>query len=208
MLVVAKNNRITGFIVFIPLMLFAFQFLPGVVVAADGHKKGDRDDTRHEIRGERHDSGNRTRRKLEKEDDGNEVTGQAAAWLLVAANITIAISILVKSLGRYFYLEPATVSATKRSNQFQKRHLMRFHYVLNPAALGVAGIHFSLSSCRSSPLPEWGLMCMAAIIFLGFTVKFKLAPKRIKQFVYRLHTGLAGLSLMVVLLVAGHMVVD
>ena len=207
MLVIVKNNRITVFLVLIPLTLFDLQFSSGVV-AADDHKKRENGDKRYESREERYDSRDRKGRQVEKEDDGNEVTGETAAWLLVAANFTVVLSILVKSLSRYFSFEPKTISSIKRFNQLQKRHLMRFHYILNPVALGVAGIHFSLSSCRSSPLPEWGLICLAVMVFLGFTVKLRLAPKRIQRFVYRLHTGLAAISVIIVLLVAGHMIVD
>ena len=49
---------------------------------------------------------------------------------------------------------------------------------------------------------------LAVMVFLGFTVKLRLAPKRIQRFVYRLHTGLAAISVMIVLLTAGHMIVD
>ncbi len=51
-------------------------------------------------------------------------------------------------------------------------------------------------------------VCLAVMVFLGFTVKLRLAPKRIQRFVYRLHTGLAAISVMIVLLMAGHMIVD
>jgi hypothetical protein len=195
------------FLVLIPMMLSVFQFSP-CVVAAEDHKNRESGDKRYESREERNDYRNRKRRQLEKEDDGNEVTGQTSAWLLVAANFTVVLSILVKSLSRYFSFEPKTISSIKRFNQLQKRHLMRFHYVLNPVALCMAGIHFSLSSCRSSPLPELGLICLAVMVFLGFTVKLRLAPKRIQRFLYRLHTGLASISVMIFLLVTGHMIVD
>jgi hypothetical protein len=145
---------------------------------------------------------------LKRDDDGNEVTGQTAAWLLVAGNFTVVISILAKSLSRYFSFKAETISTIKRSNQLQKRHLKRFHYILNPVALVVAGIHFSLSSCRSTQLPEWGLMCLAIMVFLGFTVKFRLTPKRIQRFIYRLHTGLTAISVIIVSLVVGHIIVD
>ena len=44
--------------------------------------------------------------------------------------------------------------------------------------------------------------------FLGFIVKFRLAPKKIQLFFYRLNTGLVAMSVMIVLLMAGHMIVD
>jgi len=202
-----KINRIGLLFILIPLLLIAFQLLP-CVVDADDHKKRESAYKRYESRDEHYESRDRTGRRLGREDDGNEVTGQTAAWLLVAANFTVVLSILIKALIRHYSFEPETISSIKRFNQRQKRHLMRFHYILNPVALCMAGIHFSLSSCRSSPLPEWGLICLAIVVFLGFIVKFKLAPKRIRRFVHRLHTGWAAISVMIILLVVGHMIVD
>jgi len=83
MLVIAKNNRIFIFLILIPLMLFAFQYTPGVV-AADDHKEHESGDKRYENREERYVSRVRKERQLKRDDDGNEVTGQTAAWLLVA----------------------------------------------------------------------------------------------------------------------------
>ena len=110
MLVTVKNKRIILFIALIPFMLFAFQFISGVA-SADDHKRRESDDKRYEIREEHYDSGNRTGRLFGKEDDGNEVTGQTAAWLLVAANFTVVLSILIKGLiwitGNFCYGYPA-----------------------------------------------------------------------------------------------------
>jgi hypothetical protein len=111
-------------------------------------------------------------------------------------------------MSRYFSLEPKTKNSIKRFNQLQKKYLMRFHYVLNPLALCIAIFHFLLSSCRKSSLPEWGIILVTMMIFLGLMLKFKATPKWMGKFVYRLHTGLAGLSIMIVLLVVGHLIVD
>ncbi len=59
-----------------------------------------------------------------------------------------------------------------------------------------------------SPLPEWGLIFVTMMVFLGLMVKFKVTPKWIRRFVYRLHTGLATFSIMIILLVVGHLIVD
>ena len=128
MLLKAKNNRITLFLILIPLMLITFQLLP-CVVSADEHKRRESGDKRYQSSEERYDSRDRTARQLEKEDESNEVTGQTTAWLLVAANFTVVLSILMKGLIRYFPLESETKSAIKRFDQLQKRHLMRFHYI-------------------------------------------------------------------------------
>ena len=195
------------FFILVPLMLFAFHIWQSAVAAND-HKRRESRYERYESRKELYDYNDLQRRQVEKADEGNEVTGQTAAWLLVAANLTVALSILVKGVTRYFPLETETISAIKKFNQLQKKHLMRFHYVLNPLALCIAIFHFLLSSCRKSFLPEWGLILMFLMVVLGLMLKFKASPKRIQRFVYRLHTGLATFSIMIILLIVGHLIVD
>ena len=46
---------------------------------------------------------------VDGDDDGNEVTGQMAAWFLGAANLTIALSILIKWMNRFLPLKPERV---------------------------------------------------------------------------------------------------
>jgi len=207
MLVREKDNRINMLLILISLMLFTFQLLPDVV-AADDHKRRESYDKRYEIRKGRFDHDNHNTRRVKKDDEGNETTGQTAAWLLVAANLTVAFSILIKGASRFLPLDPQTKSSFKSFNQLQKKHLMRFHYVLNPVALGIAFFHFLLSSCQSSSLPEWGLIMVTVMVFLGLILKFKFSPKRMRKSVYRLHTTSASFLIMILLLVVGHLLVD
>ncbi len=206
LVMVAKRRRKIFFIL-IPLMLFAFHIWPGVV-AADDHKRRESHDKEYENRKERFDHDHHDRRRVKKDDEGNETTGQTAAWLLAAANLTIAFSILMKWANRFLPIDPQMKRSFKRFNQLQKKHLMRFHYVLNPVALGLAVLHFLLSSCRSSPLPEWGLIWVTVMVSLGLIVKFKLSPKGMRKSVYRLHTKAAAFLVMIFLLVTGHLIVD
>jgi hypothetical protein len=148
----------------------------------------------------------RERKQVRTKDEGNQVTGQTAAWLLVAANLSVALSLLLKGANRFFALAPEAKSSIKRFNQLQKKHLMRFHYVFNPLALVIAFFHFLLSSCRTSALPEWGLIVVAVMVALGFMVKFRVTPKWMQRSVYRLHTGWAPISIMIVLLTVGHLI--
>lgn len=206
-LVITTKDYRKIFFILITLMLFSFHVWPSVVVAND-HKERESHNKRYESRKEHYDYNDLQGRQVKKEDEGNEVTGQTAAWLLVAANLTVVFSILMKAVSRYFPLELKTKSSIKRFNQLQKKYLMRFHYVLNPLALCIAIFHFLLSSCRKSSLPEWGLIFVTMMVFLGLMVKFKVTPKWIRRFVYRLHTGLATFSIMIILLVVGHLIVD
>ena len=195
------------FFILVLLILSIVRLSPDLVIA-DDHKTNKKDYKLYENNREHHDDDDHKRRRVKKDDEGNETTGQTAAWLLVAANLTIALSILVKGGSRFLPLDSQLKNSMKRFNQLQKKHLMRFHYVLNPIALCVAFFHFLLSSCRSSPLPEWGLILVTTMVFLGLILKFKVSPKRIRKFVYRLHTTPATFLIMILLIVVGHLIVD
>jgi hypothetical protein len=203
------NSKNYGKIFFIslPLILSIVRFSPDLVIA-DDHKTNKKDYKLYENNREHHDDDDHNRRRVKKDGEGNETTGQTAAWLLVAANLTIALSILIKGGSRFLPLNSQIKDSMKRFNQLQKKHLMRFHYVLNPIALCVAFFHFLLSSCRSSPLPEWGLILVTMMVFFGLILKFKVSPKGMRKFIYRLHTTPATFLIIIFLLVVGHQIVD
>lgn len=145
----------------------------------------------------------------EKNEKNNEATGQAAAWILAAANITILLSLLIR-LTRYTDLPAQINDRIKRFNQLQKKFLLPVHYVLNPLALGVAFVHFmsATSACKASGLPEWGLALMALITGIGIMVKFKVFPKSLQKSTYRIHTNPIPITVLLVILLVGHVVVD
>ena len=195
------------FLILIPLMVLTFYVWPSAVMAND-HKGGKSDFKRYESREDNFDSNDHERRRLKNEDEGNELTGLTTAWLLAAANLTVFLSLLLKGANRYLSLKPETKSAVKRLNQFQKKHLMRFHYLLNPLALCIALLHFLLSCCRKTSLPEWGLFVVTLMVFLGLMLKYKGTPKWMRKFLYLLHTSRAVLSALILMLVVGHLMVD
>jgi hypothetical protein len=188
------------------LVLLILQVAPTFSLAGE-HRKGDRHYDRHEIRKEHRDSDDHGGNG-EKGGGGSEVIGQIAAWLFVSANLTVVFSIITKGVSRFLPLSPQTKNSIKAFNQFQKKYLMRFHCVLNPIALCVAFFHFLLSSCRSSPLPEWGLVLVTAMVVLGLMLKFRASPKSMRRGVYRFHTSSAAFSAVILVLVVGHLVVD
>jgi hypothetical protein len=202
-----SKNYGNVFFILVLLMLSIFQVVPELAIA-DDHKTNKKHYRRYENSKERHDYDDHNRRQVKKDDEGNETTGQTAVWLLAAANLTVAFSILMKGASRFLTLDPQTKSSFKSFNQLQKKHLMRFHYVLNPVALSIAFFHFLLSSCRSSSLPEWGLIMVIVMVSLGLILKFKLSPKGIRKSVYRLHTTPPSFLIMILLLVVGHLLVD
>ncbi|RZB33715.1 MAG: hypothetical protein SRB2_03826 [Desulfobacteraceae bacterium Eth-SRB2] len=195
------------FITWVFLILLVFQVSPSLA-PADDHKKSDRHYKQYKISKEFDDFFGHNRRQEKKEDEGNETTGQSAAWILVLANLTVAFSIFVKAMTHFFPLDSKIKNSMKRFNQLQKKHLMRFHYVLNPIALCIAFFHFLLSFCRSSPLPEWSLILVAIMVSLGLILKFKVSPRGMRKFVYRLHTASATFLIMILLIVVGHQIVD
>jgi len=200
-----KGRRMLFVLLF--LILFALPVWPG---AAEGNdqKRNEIHHNRSERGIENNDRENQRRRRLNREDHGNALTGQTAAWLLAAANLTVALSMLMKVGIRYLRPQPETKDAINRFNQFQKKHLMRFHYVLNPAALGMAGLHFLLSSCGRSSLPEWGLLMAAMMAFLGAMIKFKTASGWMRGVICRFHMSPAVFSVWILVLVAGHLIMD
>jgi len=146
--------------------------------------------------------------QLQNKDEGNELTGQLAAWIFGAANITVGFGLLSRILIRRFQEKNQFVDRIRRFNRFQKRHLLPVHYFLNPVALLLATTHFSLSACRSSALPEWGLAIMAVITGIGAMVKFKKSPQGLRKYVYKLHTNPFPLFLLLTVLLIGHQLVD
>jgi len=186
----------------IVLMSLTFWIFPSLVIA-DDHERRHRDSRQYEIR-----RGHDDKRGGSKDDKGHEVTGQFALWLLVAANLNVASSIIFKTANRFLPLRLEIKGLINRFNQFHKKYLMRFHYVLNPLGFCIAFFHFLLSSCRSSPFPELGLLLMTLIVGLGVMLKFKVSPKWMRRFVYRLHTSSATFSALILVLAVGHMIVD
>lgn len=194
-------------IISLSLVLLIFLVLPGLLLA-DDHEKGERHSRRYDLRKEHYGDDDHRRRRLKKDDEGNEVTGQIAAWLFISANLTVAFSIIIKGASRFLPIGPQTAISMKRFNQLQKKHLMRFHYVLNPVALCIALLHFLLSSCRSTRLPEWGLVLVTMMVVFGIVLHFKISPKWMWRVVYRLHTASATYPALIVLLLVAHLILD
>ncbi len=142
-----------------------------------------------------------------KGDNGNELTGETAAWIFAAANLPVLLSLLIRGLMHSIAISGNLKDRLKRFNQAQKKVLMPFHYILNPLALLLAFIHFSLSRCRSSSLPEWGLAVMASLALIGVLVKFKVSPKIMRKTFYQIHTNPLPIALLVIILLVGHSIV-
>lgn len=145
---------------------------------------------------------------LETDDEGNETAGQIAAWLLLVANLPVALSLLLKGTIRFTPLGAELKKTLANANRMQKKPLMWLHYYLNLATLGIVLWHWLTSRCNSSALPELGLIVMVSLISLGFLMKFKLCPKALRRYVYQLHTQPVIFVAMFLVLTVGHLIVD
>ncbi|KKM08448.1 hypothetical protein SY88_23615 [Clostridiales bacterium PH28_bin88] len=145
---------------------------------------------------------------LESDNEGNETAGQMAAWLLLVANLPVALSLLIKGTNRFAPLRIELKKALANLNRTQKKALMWLHYYLNPAILGIALWHWLSSRCKSSALPELGLIVMVTVIALGFLIKFKLCPKTFRKYAYQIHTQPVIFVAMFLVLTVGHLIVD
>jgi hypothetical protein len=145
---------------------------------------------------------------LDKDNEGNETAGQIAAWLLVGANLTIAMSILFRWVNNFTPLGLKLKSSLSSFNRSQKKHLMFLHYYLNPVILGIVLWHWLTSRCNSSALPEMGLVVMMVLMGLGIVLKFRLCPMNLRKKVYQIHTHPIFFLSMVLALVVGHTIVD
>jgi hypothetical protein len=141
-------------------------------------------------------------------DKGNEATGQVAAWSLAAANLTVVLSLLLRTLSRFAPLSREIKNSIGKFNSLQKGYLMRFHYLLNPLILAIALLHWALSKCSSTSLPEWGIFTMCVIVASGIILKLKLCPKTLLRSVYKVHTQPVPVLILISILVIGHLAVD
>lgn len=144
----------------------------------------------------------------DKDNEGNETAGQIAAWLLVGANLTIAMSILIRWSNDFLPLGPRLKSLLSSFNRSQKKHLMIIHYYLNPVILGTVLWHWHTSRCKSSALPEFGLIAMVILMGLGIVIKFKIGHPNLRKKVYKIHTHPLYFLSMVLTLIIGHTIVD
>ncbi|MBA3009974.1 MAG: hypothetical protein FP812_07025 [Desulfobacula sp.] len=144
----------------------------------------------------------------EADNEGNETAGQIAALLLLIANLPVAVSILIKGINQYLPIGAGLKKILSNLNRIQKKYFMGFHYYLNLSILGIILWHWFASQCKSSFLPELGVIVMLISMILGFLIKFKLCPKFFRKSVYKIHTQPIVFISMFLVLTVGHLIVD
>jgi len=189
-------------------------FWAGPGIADDEHEGGrnferkDHHESRHGETGDYGEDEKGDEGERERDDEGSESAGQIAAWLLLLANLPVAISVLIKSANRLMPEVAAIKGSLANFNRLQKKRLMFLHYYLNPVIFCVAIFHYLSSRCTSTALPELGLFLMVGIMALGIMIRFKLCPKAFRKSVYRIHTQPLILVAMILVLTIGHGIVD
>ena len=145
---------------------------------------------------------------LETDNIGNETAGQIAALLLLAANLPVALSLLIKGANRFIQLGEVFKTNLAKFNRKQKKSLMWLHYYLNLIVFGIVFWHWLASRCKSSALPEIGSALMVTLILSGFLIKFKLCPKVFRKITYQIHVAPIIFISMFLILTVGHLIVD
>jgi hypothetical protein len=189
--------------IFISMLVFACLAGSVLWLAATSMADHDHKFKRHFERDDHHGI-----RFLKGEDEGNETAGQIAAWLLLVANLPVGLSLLVKGANRFTPLNAELKSALKNFNRVQKKALMPIHYYLNLAILGIVSWHWVTSWCKSTALPEIGFSVMVGLAVLGMLMKFNLCPKAFRKYVYKIHTQPVFFLSLVLVLTAGHLIID
>jgi hypothetical protein len=134
---------------------------------------------------------------------GNGATGGLAAVLLVLANVTVLLSLILKGINRIFPMDEETKASIRAFNSSQKKYLKGLHYYLNPIAICIAFIHFHLSTCRSI-LPDAALILFFMLGVMGVVLRFRLCAKGLYKMVYSLHCSWIVFAIVIMLLTIGH----
>ena len=143
--------------------------------------------------------------RFDREDQGDEFSGQVSAWLLAAASLPVALDLTARWVTRRASPSANLKSTIQRLNLAQRKRLMPLHTYLSLGALASGVLHLSRSACQSSSLPEWGLAGLAILVGSGLVIKLKLAPKSWRKGMYQAHVSLLVSGLFGLVLVGGHL---
>jgi hypothetical protein len=196
------SNQFKKILLTLPFLL-AFIFLAQIApVLADGSANGSTEFKGHESReGYYLDGSDFPEGAGDKK--GNEATGMIAAILLIAANVTVLLSLILKGVKRFFPLNAAATNSISGFNNAQKKYLRKLHYILNPIAICIAVVHFHLSTCHTI-LPDLALLLFIVVGGLGIISKYKLSPNSMLKTVYGLHCSSIIFIGLILILAIGH----
>jgi hypothetical protein len=179
----------------------------------DDGKERNREKSRgHHKEGGGHDSEREDGDKngKERKEKGDEVTGFIAGGLFGLANLSTLFSALSRSLTPFVGGRKSFQNALFVSIRFQQKHLRRYHYLPNIAAIAVASLHWYLSECASLSfsLQQWGMVLAILLGFSGIITKYRLAPKSLHPAIFKFHSSFLVTLAMSFLVVGGHPLMD
>jgi len=143
-----------------------------------------------------------------EKEKGDEITGFVAAGLFGLANLSTIFSTLSRYLIRLHGSREAFKNALLAFNRFQHRHLRKFHYLLNIAAIAVASLHWYLSESPSIAFQQVGMVLAIFLGFSGIMIKYRLLPQLLHRGLFNLHTSLFMAFAALILLMVGHLFID
>jgi hypothetical protein len=86
--------------------------------------------------------------------------------------------------------------------------LLGFHYLLNPIAVLMAGLHWSILECGWTSFQKLGLPLLAGWVALGLTAKLQLAPRGWRPRMFKIHSTWAIPSALFALVAIGHVLTE
>jgi hypothetical protein len=184
----------------------------------DGDNEGDRKERKgeksrgHHKEGAGHDSerddDDKNGKGRKEKEKGDEVTGFIAAGLFGLANLSTLFSTLSRSLTPFAGGRKSFQKALFVFIRFQQKHLRRYHYLPNIAAITVASLHWYLSECASLSFQQWGMVLVILLGFSGIITKYRLAPKSLHPALFKFHSSILVTLAMSFLVVGGHVFMD
>jgi hypothetical protein len=147
-------------------------------------------------------------REALQNNTGNEFTGATTAWLFGASTVPVGVDLISRTVIRYVPLGETVKGFIRRVNNIQRKYLMRFHTWLSILALGLGILHLTLSSCLANPFPELGLILTGILVTTGLLFKWKAVPSKFRKTLYKFHSSLIVLGVLLVILYTGHAVMD
>jgi hypothetical protein len=145
-------------------------------------------------------------REALQNNTGNEISGEATAWLFGASSIPVGVDSISKTVIRYVPIGGAVKNFLRHINSLQKKYLMPFHTYLSIAALGLGILHLTLSSCIANPFPELGLILTGILVITGLLFKWTAVPALLRKTLYKFHASLIVTGALLVILFTGHAV--
>lgn len=142
-------------------------------------------------------------REALQNNTGNEITGEATAWLFGTASVPVGIDLIARTIVRYAPFGESILGFIRSVN---RKYLMPLHTYLSILALGLGILHFTLSSCVANPFPELGLILTSILVTTGLLFKWKIVPSAFRKVLYQFHASLIVSGILLVVLFTGHAV--